>query len=67
NCTDKKTGQVQSAICRTAGNGTNGPCDCWAYSVTTVAGGGAFDGTVGHVDLSGNGCFCPTTSDPTWQ
>ncbi len=39
------------------GPNRSGECVCWGYDGSSA----------GHVRLSGNGCECPGSGDPTWQ
>ena len=43
---------------------TGGPCIVWVYKTT---GSGSTKAVSGHVHIDATGCFCPTSSDPTWD
>lgn len=43
---------------------TGGPCIVWVYK---GAGSGSTKSPAGYVHIDLTGCFCPTSTDPTWD
>jgi hypothetical protein len=58
-CTNPKNGPI---VCSTGA--LNKDCECWSYGGLNV---GYVDNSGGLPGSTGSNCFCPSTTDPTWN